>query len=147
MKRALIAALAALLPGLVSAPAVAQTQAAKPAFTTVSSEAFASNRGGAVLIDVREPSEWAQTGMPKDSIGISVSRADFVDEVLKASGGDRSKPVALICRSGSRSVKAANALLDAGFTNVTNVGDGWIGREGVGAGWDAANLPRQTPPG
>lgn len=144
MKRALIALAAVLLAG----PALADPQSAGAAsgFTTVSSEAFHSNRGGALLVDVREPSEWAQTGMPMDAVGISVSRSDFVAEVLKASGGDKSKPVAVFCRSGSRSVKAANALVEAGFTNVTNVGDGWIGREGVGAGWGASDLPKQAAP-
>ena len=135
----------ALLSSLMIAPAQAQTASA-PAFTTVTSEAFSANRGGALLVDVREPSEWAQTGMPKDSLGISVSRPDFVAEVLKATGGDKSKPVAVFCRSGARSVKAASALVEAGFTNVTNVGDGWIGREGVGAGWGASKLPTQLAP-
>ncbi len=138
----------ALLAGLIASPAFAdpQTAGSAPAFTTVSSKSFAANPGGAVLIDVREPSEWAQTGVPKDSVGISVSRPDFVAEVLKAAGGDKSKPVAVFCRSGNRSVKAANTLLEAGFTNVTNIGDGWIGREGVGAGWGPLNLPKQAAP-
>jgi len=135
----------AFLSALMIAPAIAQAQQAAAPFKTISSAAFEADRGGAVLIDVREPAEWAQTGMPRDSVGIPVSQSDFVDQVLKAAGGDKSKPVAVICRSGARSVKAATALTDAGFTNVTNVGDGWIGREGVGAGWAASGLPSQKP--
>jgi rhodanese-related sulfurtransferase len=98
-----------------------------------------------MLIDVREPSEWAQTGVPAGAQRISISRPDFIDAVLQAVSGDRSRPVALICRSGSRSVRAAEKLAAAGFTRVTNVGDGMIGREGVGPGWLAANLPVTYP--
>jgi hypothetical protein len=38
-------------------------------------------------------------------------------------------------------VKAAEQLSAAGFTKITNIGDGMIGREGVGKGWLAATLP------
>jgi rhodanese-related sulfurtransferase len=131
----------ALLGSAASLPfAAAQASAAAP-YSTVSSEAFAESQGGATLVDVREPSEWAQTGVPAGAQRISISRPDFVDAVLQAVNGDKSKPVALICRSGSRSVRAADQLAAAGFTSVTNVGDGMIGREGVGQGWLAANLP------
>jgi rhodanese-related sulfurtransferase len=61
--------------------------------------------------------------------------------VLAASGGDKTKPVAVICRSGSRSVKAAERLAASGFTQITNVGDGMIGRDGVGKGWLSTDLP------
>lgn len=131
----------ALLCGAVSAPALAwQTSAAVVSFKTVSSEAFSQAPGGATLVDVREPAEWAQTGMPANAKGVPISSADFVTKVLAANGGDKSKPVAVICRSGTRSTKAAEQLAAAGFTNVTNVGDGMIGRDGVGKGW-LASLP------
>lgn len=123
-------------------PALAQASPDAPApYETVSSEAFAKDSAGVTFIDVREPSEWAQTGVPAGAERIPISRPDFVDAVLKAVNGDKSKPVAVICRSGSRSVRAAGQLAAAGFTRVTNVGDGMIGREGVGRGWLAAQLP------
>ena len=132
----------ALLCGAVSMPALAQqTAAATASFKTVSSEAFSKAPAGATLIDIREPSEWAQTGMPANAKGIPISNADFVAKVLAENGGDKSKPVAVICRSGTRSLKAAEQLTAAGFTSVTNVGDGMIGRDGVGKGWLAASLP------
>lgn len=125
--------------GLSAAAQVAPTL--PPAFETVSSETFASSHSDTVLIDVREPAEWAQTGAPAGAKLISGSRSDFVDAVLQAVGGDKTKPVAVICRSGSRSVRAAEKLAAAGFGRVTNLGDGMIGREGVGPGWLAASLP------
>ena len=133
---------AALLASGVALPASAQTSSLAPApFATTSSEVFAASPSRATLVDVREPSEWAQTGVPSSANRISISRPDFVDAVLQAVNGDKSRPVAVICRSGSRSVRAAEQLAAAGFTSVTNVGDGIIGREGVGKGWLAANLP------
>jgi rhodanese-related sulfurtransferase len=110
---------------------------------TVPSADYTANLHGK-LIDVREPAEWAETGIPKEAAAISISRADFVDAVTKEVGGDKTKPVAVICRSGNRSVKAAEALRAAGFTSVTNVGDGMMGREGVGAGWLASKLPTRA---
>jgi rhodanese-related sulfurtransferase len=130
--------------GLAGAPARAEPQqpeAAKPGYSTVSGETFSRAPAGATLIDVREPSEWVQTGVPADARRVSISRNDFVEAVLAELGGDKSRPVAVICRSGARSQRAADQLVAAGFTNVTNVGDGMIGREGVGPGWLAAQLP------
>lgn len=132
--------IAAALVLLASAPAFAQTPV-----HTVSSEAFVSSKDKSTLIDVREPAEWAETGVPQGAATISISRKDFVDAVLAKVNGDKSAPVALICKSGNRSVRAAQALSDAGFTNVTNVGDGMMGRDGVGSGWLASKLP--TSPG
>lgn len=120
----------------ISVPALAQT-----GVKTVSSETFAQMSAGTLLVDVREPDEWTQTGVPASASQISISRSDFVDAVLAEVGGDRSKPVAVFCRSGGRSIRAAERLAAAGFTNVTNIGDGMMGRDQVGAGWLAAGLP------
>jgi rhodanese-related sulfurtransferase len=128
-----------LAPALIAAfvAPVAMAQEVK----VVSSADFAKANSAATLFDVREPTEWAETGMPKGAKGVSISRADFVDAVLAEVGGDKSKPVAVICKSGTRSTRAAEALKAAGFTHVTNIGDGMMGRENVGAGWIASSLP------
>lgn len=146
MRHALKALLATLCLGGAAAPAaLAEPPAAqKAAVTTVSSETFSKKPEGALLIDVREPKEWTETGMPATAKGVSISQPDFVQRILAETGGDKTKPVAVICRSGTRSAKAAQQLADAGFTNVTNVGDGMIGREGVGQGWLSAKLPTKA---
>jgi rhodanese-related sulfurtransferase len=143
--RTVLAAGAALvLAGLITgARALAQSS---PEARTVASAAYSGPQGREILIDVRDPAEWRDTSMPAGAIGISISRPDFVEAVTTATGGDRSRPVALICRSGTRSLRAAKALTEAGFTNVTNIGDGMVGRDGVGPGWLASGLPLQRPP-
>lgn len=140
MRLVQIAAAFALTAPLTS-PALAQAPV-----RTVSSEAFVSSSEKATLIDVREPVEWAETGVPRGAATISISRKDFVDAVLARVGGDKSAPVAVICKSGSRSAKAAEALSAAGFTNVTNIGDGMMGRAAAGRGWLAAKLPTSAAP-
>ncbi|EAK1249933.1 rhodanese-like domain-containing protein [Campylobacter lari] len=78
------------------------------------------------VIDVRKPSEWAQTGTIKNAIKISFYNEDgsvnknFVEEIKKISSN---KPIAIVCRSGSRSAKAS-ALLDQNGIEVTNLKGG-----------------------
>lgn len=78
------------------------------------------------VIDVRKPSEWAQTGTIKNAIKISFYNEDgsvnknFIEEIKKISSN---KPIAIVCRSGSRSTKAS-ALLDQNGIEVTNLKGG-----------------------
>ena len=72
------------------------------------------------LVDVRTPEEFAE-GHIAGSININVFDSDFIDEAEKAL--DKSKPVAVYCRSGKRSADAARELTENGF-NVTNLEGG-----------------------
>ncbi len=101
--------------------------------------------GSAQLVDVRTEGEWQHIGVPKVSgapvVFISWSFADgslnpsFLGDVRPL----RAVPLVLICRSGRRSVDAAVALTQAGFT-AFNVLDGF---EAPG-GWRASGLPWRT---
>ncbi|MEP7209852.1 MAG: rhodanese-like domain-containing protein [Alphaproteobacteria bacterium] len=139
----LLAGLIALLVAAAAPRAFAeppQTSTPQSSVRVVSSTTYAKATGGATLIDVREPAEWSDTGMPAEARGVPVSSVDFIKRVLAEVGGDKSKPVAVICKSGSRSTRAAAQLAAAGFTNVTNVGDGMAGNPNVGQGWIASGL-------
>lgn len=59
----------------------------------------------------------------------------FVEEVKKAAGGDLQKPIIVICRSGERSIYAAEKLAKNGFENVYNLEGGYI------FDWRANGLP------
>lgn len=75
--------------------------------------------GKVVLVDVREPDEWVAGHAPQAvHIPLGELRADSV-------AGDL--PIAAICRSGSRSGKAADALAAAGrpVHNVTGGMKAW----------------------
>lgn len=74
---------------------------------------------GAVVMDVREPHEYAAGhipgayNIPKDTV---LSNADLV--ALK----DQQIPIMVYCRSGGRAGDVLQALSDAGFSYVMNIG-------------------------
>jgi rhodanese-related sulfurtransferase len=71
------------------------------------------------LIDVRTPGEYTQ-GHIENAININIYAKDFV---TKTNSLDKSKPVYVYCRSGARSMKAANNLKSRGY-NVVNLNGG-----------------------
>ncbi|MFQ5626570.1 MAG: rhodanese-like domain-containing protein [Methyloligellaceae bacterium] len=93
-----------------------------------------------VLIDIRSPGEWRDTGIGASATPISMHLPGFMEKVAKATGGDTSRPVAVICASGGRSSVIAPKLEQAGYTNITNVVEGMLGGR-YGKGWIPSGLP------
>jgi rhodanese-related sulfurtransferase len=54
---------------------------------------------------------------------------------------NRQDAILFLCRSGRRSVAAAEAASRLGFRNVYNVTEGFEGVQGHGNGWRAYDLP------
>ena len=118
---------------------------------------------GTVLIDVRTIAEWAYVGLPDlTSIGkrpvlvewqgfpddrLNTAFVDRVTEALAPIGAGRDSELLFICRSGQRSLKAAQAMAAAGFTRCRNVADGFEGpldpnrHRGQLGGWKAKGFP------
>ena len=114
------------------------------------------------LVDVRTPGEWQHVGIPDLSEGgkrpILVSwqfptgqvNPAFLAE-LAAAGATADQRLYFLCRSGVRSLAAAEAAEAAGFAACFNVADGFEGppdgRGGRGrvAGWQADGLPWILP--
>ncbi|MCR9218812.1 MAG: rhodanese-like domain-containing protein [Alphaproteobacteria bacterium] len=100
--------------------------------------------GALLLVDVRRPAEWRETGVPEPAREITLHHEDgaqgFLDAMLAAVDGDRSRPVALICATGGRSGWAGRFLAENGFETVYNVQEGVLGR-GEGTGWARRGLP------
>ncbi len=71
----------------------------------------------AVLLDVREPDEYADGHVP-GSINLPLSSFDAVEITLP----DRDRPVFVYCFSGSRSAQAAARLKKLGYRYVENLG-------------------------
>jgi rhodanese-related sulfurtransferase len=112
----------------------------------------------AVLVDVRTRAEWTYVGLPelaglgKDVVRVEWTRYPdgaanpaFLDE-LAAAGVGRNRPVVFLCRSGVRSVAAAETAARAGYTRAYNMTEGFEGPLDAdghrGArGWRAAGLP------
>ena len=112
----------------------------------------------ALLIDVRSKVEFDYVGHPVGAVNIIWKdypdwgeNPAFVDEVkaaLEASGGDDSnRAILAICRSGARSMAAAEKLVEAGYGNLTKVEEGFegdkddAGHRGLVSGWKFHGLP------
>lgn len=72
----------------------------------------------AVLIDVRTPEEYA-SGHLKYAKNIDYKSDNFTALITRL---PKTKPVYLYCRSGNRSGKGLDTLLQYGFTRVYNIG-------------------------
>ncbi len=105
----------------------------------------------AVLVDVRTPEEWQQTGVPDlTSLNRDVvldplqtflgPNPDFLVALSEAglAPGD-GRTVVFVCRSGGRSIAAAQLATSAGFGPAYNVLEGVEGH--AGPGWAAQGLP------
>lgn len=105
----------------------------------------AAKAGDVIIVDVRSPREWRQTGIATGARTVTIHNRNgtkgFVAEMLKAVGGDKSTPVALICAAGVRSARALKILAAAGFTKIQNVSEGMLGRPDAGPGWLKRGLP------
>lgn len=113
---------------------------------------------GAALVDVRTRAEWSYVGLPDlGEIGKKVVLVEWqtypdgaVNERftadLEAAGVPKDAPVYFLCRSGVRSVAAAEAASREGWTRSHNVVEGFEGphdaqRHRVVSGWKVAGLP------
>ncbi|NMM37158.1 MAG: rhodanese-like domain-containing protein [Glaciimonas sp.] len=84
---------------------------------------------GALLIDVREANEYAEGHVP----GSTLIPLGQLQQRLSEIAAHKNQPVAVICRSGSRSAKAVKLLEQAGFSAAVNV-------EGGMNAWQKAGL-------
>jgi len=69
------------------------------------------------LLDVREPSEYAEYNIGAQLIPLGNIQANAIDEIEEL----RDKEVIIHCRSGKRSQTACLILEQYGFTNTVNV--------------------------
>jgi molybdopterin/thiamine biosynthesis adenylyltransferase/rhodanese-related sulfurtransferase len=96
-------------------------------------EAQLRQRGGALLVDVREAHERA-LGMADGARGIALG--ELVESPAALLDGNAE--ILLICQSGKRSMRAAQALREAGFSRVASV-------RGGTARWRDEGLPMREP--
>jgi rhodanese-related sulfurtransferase len=92
-----------------------------------------SSGGEAQLVDVREPDEWAETGVPQAAVLIPLG--DLESRAASELAADR--PVYVICRSGNRSRTGSDILVGLGFAEAYSV-DGGV------TAWLDAGLPVET---
>lgn len=81
-----------------------------------------------LLLDVREPGEFSQAhiaGALNAPRGVLEASCDWgYDETMPALASARQRPVVVICRSGNRSILAADVLQQMGYTDVVSLKTG-----------------------
>jgi rhodanese-related sulfurtransferase len=139
MRRVLTLLLAVLVQ--VPLPAIAQRTATGTIMKAADAHAKALT-GDVVLVDIRTPEEWKDTGVPASAHAVTMHQAGpaFVAGLKQAMGGDTTKPLAIICNSGNRTSNIYADLQRAGFTNLINVAEG-VGGGPFGRGWLKSGLP------
>jgi rhodanese-related sulfurtransferase len=120
-------------------------------------EAWTKLEQGAILVDVRTEGEWAHIGIPdtkatdNDPLFIpwtfpgGVPNPDFITDLTEEAPADSDTELVFLCRSGQRSIAAATAATQAGFTSY-NVLEGFEGEpdrygERTVNGWKNRGLP------
>ena len=88
------------------------------------------NREDAIVVDVRETSEWSTGHIPNARHIAMGQLAKRITEIEKF----KEKPVIVCCATGNRSSSACGTLQRAGFARVFNLNGG------MGA-WSSAGLP------
>lgn len=116
----------------------------------------------AVLVDVRTDAEWRLVGVPdlsdlgRDVVYVEWNMSDgqhnanFLAELQErmppAAADPAERPVVFLCRSGNRSIGAAERATEAGIGPAYNVLEGFEGHVDAhgsrgASGWRAAGLP------
>ena len=97
-------------------------------------EAFAELDGGGVkLIDTREPYEYEESHIE----GGELIPPGVIADRIEAAVPDKDQRIILQCRSGARSLVAAEALAGLGYTNLANMSGGILE-------WEAQGLPVES---
>ena len=113
----------------------------------------------ATLIDVRTQAEWVFVGLPNlQTINKKINtiswkmyptlelNPDFVG-MVESVAPNKDTPLYFLCKTGGRSLDAAIAMTQAGYSHCYNVADGFEGdrdalvRRGLTNGWKASQLP------
>jgi len=108
--------------------------------------------GKLTIVDIRSPREWRASGVARGAWKITIHgerrMSGFLEMLLARTMGDRTRRITLICAGGGRSNHTLQFLRKKGFTNVTHIAEGMLGRSvfrGGGKGWINHGLPTEQP--
>ncbi len=142
-RRFLAVAMAAGTAGVLASaqPGLAQSTRQKGYEIMQADQAHAAAKSGEIiLVDIRTPQEWQQTGIGDGAIALDMRDADFVKSLVALRQKYEDKPIALICRTGNRSGYVVSTLTDQGFPGLVDVAEGMAGGPN-GTGWINRGLP------
>ena len=142
----------ALITGLAGAGVVAAVVAAGlfPSMVSAANEGDVTDKGAfekqqageMIIVDVRTPPEWQQTGVAKGALTVDMQDPDFLKKMVELRQSNPDKEIGFICASSNRSGQVQKALSQAGFDRVYSVYGGMTGNGHV-PGWIADGLPTE----
>lgn len=118
MRRALAAAVSSVVLSLALAGCGDDSSTRVATELTPAAKVSSVLAEGAVVVDVRSPSEFA-AGHVTDALNIDVGSADFE---AKVDALDKGRTYVVYCRTGSRAARAIETMADLGFTGLVNGG-------------------------
>jgi rhodanese-related sulfurtransferase len=102
-----------------------------PSVPEIGIEELDPHAPGAMVLDVREPAEYARGHIPG---AVNIPQSDIATRLDDI---PRLKPVMVVCQGGFRSLRATQFLWQSGYRQVTNV-------RGGAAAWIEAGKPVST---
>lgn len=133
-----------LLAAFCSLPGRAVAQQALPSLS-VREAHEAAKAGKLVLVDIRTPEEWSDTGVPEGAIRLDMTGSAFEVRLAALKLDHPGKPIALICRTGNRTSTLQKTLAGRGWKDLIDVRGGLLGNP-RDKGWLAERLPVTTYP-
>lgn len=96
--------------------------------------------GELVLIDIRRPEEWAETGVPDVALLLDMTSREFLSKLNAIRLQNPDVPLAFTCRTGNRSNYLTGELEKLGFSGIIDVVGGMSGSR-ADKGWAKRGLP------
>lgn len=81
-------------------------------------KAYELEADGGLIVDVRENDEYEENHLER---AVNIPHTDIVDDIGDYVD-DKDSVIIVYCKSGKRSSMAASSLIDAGYTNVYDLG-------------------------
>lgn len=130
----------ALMAAAVLAAAVTQPAAAEPAVLSAPQAFEAAAAQEIILLDIRSPAEWAESGVARGALTVTMHDAAFAGTLQSILARHPDRPVALICATGGRSQYVASVLEQNGIGGIIDISEGMYGN-GSAPGWLARQMP------
>ncbi len=127
----------ALLLGLLATSVALPAGAQAPASISPREAHDGTRAGTLVLIDIRSPTEWADTGVPLGAIRLDAETAGFEVRLAALRLDHPGKRIALIDRTGGLATSVRQKLAGRGWRDLVAVRGGVLGQ----GGWLAEKLP------
>lgn len=116
---------------------------AQPPVITAPEAAQKVASGEMILLDIRTPQEWEETGIAEGAWPVSMHTPDFATNLQSILSRFAPEKIGLICATGGRSNHVASILEKNGIVGVADVSEGMFGN-GEDAGWISRGLPVVT---